>query len=132
MISVPDHIVAFKDLKTEDEFQYVKPRLQAFILAAGSYMYFRFGVTIVVTDLLRLDKKSTHAWGNGVDFRARDLTEEQGDALREFLKWQFPYYMKLPMPNKPKYSIRDERKPESSEHWTGPHIHGEVNWREDN
>ena len=90
-------------------------------------MYFRFGVTIVITDLMRSDKESTHGWGNGVDFRTKDLTEEQGDALFEFLKWQFPYYLKTPMPEKPKYSVRDERISGG----TGPHIHGQINWREE-
>ena len=127
MIHVPKHIIAFKDAETQREFKLVKPRLQAFILAAGSFMYFTYGVTLVVTDLLRSDKASVHNYGNGVDFRTKDLTDEQGDALVEFLKWHFPYYMKLPMPTKPKYSIRDERK----EGGTDPHIHGQVNCREE-
>ena len=137
MIHVPDHIINFKDEKTRSEFRQVKPRLQAFILAAGSFMYFTYGITLVVTDLLRSNKASVHNYGDGVDWRTHDpetgaemLTQEQGDALVKHLKWQFPYYLKLPMPTSPKYSIKDERKPHSSKNWTGPHIHGQVNWRE--
>ena len=126
MIHVPAHIIAFKDEKTRSEFRLVKSRLQDFILAAGSFMYFMYGITLVVTDLLRSDKASVHNYGNGVDFRTNDLTAEQGDALIGFLKWKLPYYTKLPMPTRPKYSIRDERKKVP-----GPHIHGQVNWREE-
>ena len=131
MIHVPAHIIDFKDIQTQHEFRQVKPRLQSFILAAGSFMYFTFGITLVVTDLLRSNKASVHNYGNGVDFRTTNLTKEQGDALIKFLKWQLPYYLKLPMPTKPKYSIRDEREPGTSEDRTGPHIHGQVNWREE-
>lgn len=131
MIQIPEHIIDFKDDQTKSEFEKVKPRLQAFIFAAGGFMYFTYGVTLVITDLLRSDKGSVHNYGNGVDFRTKDLTEEQGDALVGFLKWKLPYYMKLPMPTKPKYSIRDERKEGLSKNWTGPHIHGQVNWREE-
>ena len=120
--------IAFKDKKTEAEFDQVKPRLQAFILGAGAYMYFTYGVTLVVTDLLRDDKESTHGQANGVDFRTHNLTVKQGDALVDFLKWQFPYYLNPPHL---KYSIRDERKVGTSEGRTGAHIHGQVNWREE-
>ncbi len=124
---IPKHIIAFKDVEIEREFEQIKPRLQAFILVAGGFMYFTYGITLVVTGLLRSGKGSVHNYGNGVDFRTKDLTEEQGDALIGFLKWKLPYYLKLPMPIKPKYSIRDERE----EGGTGPHIHGQVNWREE-
>ena len=123
---IPEHIITFKDDQTQSEFEKVTFRLQAFILAAGAFMYFTYGVTLIVTDLLRSGEGSVHNYGNGVDFRTKDLTEEQGDALIGYMKWQFPYYMKTSMPTKPKYSIRDERE----EGGTGPHIHGQVNWRE--
>ena len=131
MIKVPDHIIAFKDEQTRSEFKKVKPRLQAFILAAGAYMYFTFGVTLIVTDLIRDDPKSTHGHKNGVDFRTSNLTDYQGDALVKFMKWQFPYYLKTTAKTRIRYSIRDERKPGTSKNWTAPHIHGQVNWRED-
>ena len=130
MIRVPKHIIDFKDEQTRSEFKKVKPRLQAFILAAGAFMYFTYGVTLVVTDLLRDNMKSVHGHGNGVDFRTKNLTKEQGDALAKFLKWQLPYYLKTPMPESPKYSIRDERESGTSVDRTGEHIHGQVNWRE--
>ena len=120
--------IAFKDKQTESEFDQVKPRLQAFILAAGAFMYFTFGIILVVTDLMRDDQKSVHGHGRGVDFRTHNLTEKQGDALVDHLKWQFPYYLKPPHL---KYSVRDERKVGTSEGRTGAHIHGQVNWREE-
>ena len=107
MIHVPKQIIDFKDEQTRSEFKKVKPRLQVFILAAGSFMYFTYGVTLVVTDLLRTNKKSVHYHGNGVDFRTRDLTDEQGDALVEFLKWQLPYYMKTPTPTNVKRPVQN-------------------------
>ncbi len=130
MPDIPNHIINFKDDQTKVEFVTVMPRLQAFILAAGAYMYFTYGVTLVVTDLMRDDAGSTHGYGNGVDFRTSNLTDEEGDALVKFLKWQMPYYLKTSMPSKPKYSIRDERQPDTSPNRTGSHVHGQVNWRE--
>ena len=130
-MQIPAHIIDFKDDQTRKEFYKIKPRLQAFILAAGSFMSFRYGITLVVTDLMRDNKKSPHHWGNAVDFRTRDLTEEQGTALVEFLKWQYPYNLGQ-ISGEVKYSIRDEREPGTSEDWNGPHIHGQVNWREAN
>ena len=129
---IPPHIIAFKSDKLRADFEKISPRLQALILAAGSIMYHRYGVTLVVTSLMRADKKSVHGYGNGVDFRTKivkgrpgGLTEEQGDYLVRLLKWDIPYYSKLPMPKKPKYSVKDERKKKNA-----PHIHGQVNWRE--
>ncbi len=130
MIAVPNHIVAFKSDELRKDFDKVQPRLQAFILADGSFVYFKYGITLIGTGLLRDNMKSVHGHGNGVDFRTSNLSELQGDALVEFLKWQFPYYVKTPMPSKARYSIRDERKPHTSDDWTGSHIHGQVNWRE--
>ncbi len=130
MIKVPDYIIAFKDEQTRSEFKKVSPRLQAFILAAGAWFYFTYGKTLIVTDLLRDDPKSTHHWKNGVNFRTKDLTQEEGDGLVKFLKWQFPYYLKTMAKRHIRYSIRDERKPGTSKNWTAEHIHGQVNWRE--
>ncbi len=127
---IPAHIIEFKSDRQRFDFEKVSPRLQALILAAGAFMYFRYDVTLVVTGLLRKSKKSVHGWGNGVDFRTHNLTDEQGDALVKFLKEQFPYYFKLQMPQRVKYSVKDERKPGTSEHWNGPHIHAQVNYRE--
>jgi len=121
--------IDFKDATTADEFSAVQPRLQALVMAAASWMYFTYGVNLVVTDLMRDDLKSVHGHGNGADFRTSNLTEEQGDGLVEFLKWQFPYYLGS-APIKMKYSVRDEREKGSSAGWTGAHIHAQVNWRE--
>ena len=129
-MTIPAHIIAFKDTKTEAEFASVSPRLQDLILVAGGYMHFTHGITLVITDLMRDDLKSVHGYGNGVDFRTSNLTEAQGDDLVEFLKWKLPYYMKLPMPDRPRYSVRDERKPGTSRGWTGEHLHAQVNYRE--
>lgn len=123
-------MIKFKRAHLQEELEQASPRMQALITAAGAYMFFTYEIDLTITDVMREDKKSVHYAGNGVDFRTTDLTQEQGSALVKFIKGQFPYYMKLPMPKRPKYSVKDERKEGSSKGWTGPHIHAQVNWRE--
>lgn len=122
-------MIAFKSKAIESQFDDIKPRLRALLTCAGGYMFFKYGVTIVITSLIR-EGRGTHVWGNGADIRTSNLTEKEGDDLVEFIKWQLPYFLKTPMPDTPKYSVRDERKAHTSDNWSGSHIHVQTNYRE--
>ena len=117
----------FKTPQIETEFRTkLRWRTKMLAFAMDAYMQFTFGVELFITSIVRESSKY-HRYGYSFD--ARDnLTEEQGDLMVTTFNIRMPYG---PQPNKKKktLTIRDERKPNTSEHWTAAHFHVSSNWR---
>ncbi len=108
----------------KEEFDYLDIRLQILLYAVGGFLYHKFNKYLTITDLFRGDVGSVHHFYRGADARTHDLTEEEGDAVVEFVNEHF-IYGKLVDGEQVKFCLFDERKKESK-NWTGAHFHFQV------
>lgn len=82
----------FKEPQMKDEFWSLKPKLRCILCDIEYYCWYKWGLDIVITSLMRLDNpKSPHYYGRGADLRSWTFTPEQRAEIKYYICTKYIY-----------------------------------------
>ena len=111
-------MIKFKDSDIQQEFLMLDARLKVVAYAISGFCA-QIYKDITLTSAYRKNS-GTHKAFRAFDMRTSNLSDKESDELVEFINTHVDYGDGV------HFIIKDERKPGSSDNWTGPHIHVQV------
>jgi hypothetical protein len=98
-----DKIIQYQTERIKTEFDFIDNRLRIILYALSSFVYHKFGKSIILTDLLRTsleqlaiypdkpNQVSVHQEGRGADVSVKWFTDEECSDILKFLNTAFEY-----------------------------------------